>query len=224
MNGGDLMINQIPIFLRNSREFNEIFDAEGKQIALLNTDIEDIKSQLTVSTATWLLPVYERELGMPVDTNKPIADRRSAIIGKMRGTGKLDAMLIKLVALAFTGGLIDVVFDGKIKITFVDIVGIPNNIQDFYDVMEEIKPAGLAINYFFRWLQWNELDAYAMHWDEIDSLAMTWDQFEAWKPTGEIWLDVTANDEAYLLDDATIWDDTLTTGGTMINYLFGLTG
>lgn len=218
------MIGQIPIFLRKSRLYNEIFDAEGNQIALLNTDIDDIRLQLSVNTATWFLRIYEQELGIKTNISKPYAERRSVIISKMRGTGAFTKSFVENIALAFTGGLIDISFDGTINVTFVDIVGIPNNIQDFYKVMEDVKPAHLPISYFFRWLQWNELDAYVMQWDEIDSLAMTWNEFEAWKPSGEVWLNTTTIDETYLLDDAIIWDDAIATGGTMINYLFGLTG
>lgn len=152
------MINQVPIFLRKSKLYNEIFDAEGIQIALLSTDIEDIKSQLSVNTATWLLPVYEKELGIPTDTSKPIADRRSVIISKMRGIGKLDAMLFKLTADAYTNGEVNVSFNGHIVIQFTSVVGTPPNLDDLKDALEQIKPVHIAIDYTFRYITIGELN------------------------------------------------------------------
>lgn len=160
------MIDQIPIFLRKSREINEIFDAEGNQIALLNTDIDDIKAQLSIDTATWGLDVYEKELKIPTDISKPIADRRSVIKSKIRGVGKIDALLIKLTADAYTNGQVNVSFNGHIVIQFTSQTGTPPNLNDFKNALEEIKPAHLAIDYSFRYISYAELSG------------MTWTQFQ----------------------------------------------
>jgi hypothetical protein len=105
---------------------------------------------MSVDTATWALAIYESEMGIPIDQIKPIADRRSVIKSKMRGFGKVDSALIKIVADSFTNGDVDVSFSsGTIKITFTSVIGIPPNIEDLQAAIEEIKPAHLAVLYVY---------------------------------------------------------------------------
>lgn len=158
----DSLITYIPKFLRQSNIYQEIFNAEDQQIALLETNIDDIKAQLSVDTATWGLVIFEKELKISTDLSKPIEDRRSVIKSKMRGTGKVDSILIKLVADAYTNGDVMVSFNGHIVVKFVSQVGIPPNLQDLKDTLEEIKPSYLAIDYEFRYLTISEVSQFTI--------------------------------------------------------------
>lgn len=82
MNGG--LIKRLPIFMRSSKIYQEIFTGEENQLTLLDADIADIEKQLNIDTATWALAVYEEELGIKTELNKPLEERRSVIKSKWR--------------------------------------------------------------------------------------------------------------------------------------------
>ena len=138
--------------MRKSKVFKEIFNAEELQLDKFSVDLVDLRKQMDVSTATWALDIYEKELNIKTDKSKPLEERRSVIKSKERGTGKVDAALIKIVADAFTNGGVDVHFDGKINIKFNSLLGIPSNIQDLENALDDIKPAHLRILYAFAYL------------------------------------------------------------------------
>lgn len=151
------LITYLSLFMRKSKVYQEIFNSAGNQFGLLETNIDDIKNQLSVDTATWGLMIYEKELDIETDLNKPIEDRRSVIKSKMRGTGKVDNLLIKLVADAYTNGDVIVSFNGHIVVQFVSQIGTPPNLDDLKEVIEEVKPAHLNIDYEFRYLTIGEV-------------------------------------------------------------------
>lgn len=146
------MITYLPLFMRKSKIYNEIFDAEEHQFEYVEADIKDIRKQLDIDTATWGLAIYEKELKIKIDLSKPLSERRSVIKSKERGTGKVDAALIKVVADAYTNGEVDVLFNGNINIKFNGVLGIPRNLSDLENSLEEIKPAHLALAYTFAYL------------------------------------------------------------------------
>jgi hypothetical protein len=168
--------------MRKSKVYQEIFNADGEQIALLDSSLDDVKAQLDIDTATWGLDVYEKELNIKTDLSKPLADRRSVIKSKFRGSGKVDSIQIKLVADAYTNGDVIVSFNGHIVVKFTSVYGTPPNIDDLKAVLEETRPAHLAIDYEFAYRTWNEQDGYGWTWDQLDSMNMNWDDFESYRP------------------------------------------
>lgn len=172
------MIKDLPLFLRKSKLIQETFLSEEKQFQRLSTDIEDLKRQLSIDTATWALSIYEKDLNIPTNLNKPLSERRSVIKSKLRGTGKVDALLIKIVADAYTNGDVSVIFNGVIEVKFNSKRGIPPNIEDLQKALEDIKPAHLALNFQFTFTTWNRFDSFNLTWNDIDALNKTWDEIE----------------------------------------------
>lgn len=178
---GNKMITYLPLFLRKSKIYNGIFNAEEKQLQFLEANIQDIKNQLNIDTATWALAIYEKELGLETDLNKPLEERRSVIKSKWRGTGKADDKLIQVVAEAYSNGEVAVEFNGTILIKFVGSMGVPPNVNDLEKIINDIKPAHLPFQFKFTYLIWNELEGYNKTWDGWDNLNLTWDQLETYR-------------------------------------------
>lgn len=162
--------------MRKNKTYQEIFKADGEQIDLLSSNIEDIKKQLNVETATWGLIFFEKELTIKTDLNKPISERRSVIKSKIRGSGKVDHIQIKLVADAYTNGNVLVSFNGHIIVKFNSTLGIPANLDDLKNALEEIKPAHLAINYEFRYVTYDMLLGKYGSYDTLSSTGFTYEE------------------------------------------------
>ena len=165
----DNLKSYLPLFLSNTQLFTEIFGAKGQELDSIDVSIADLNAQFDVDTATWALDRYENELGIATDYTKPLDYRRSVIKSKWRGTGKLDATLIKTVCDAFTNGDVQVTFDGTIHVKFNSVLGIPPNMDDLGVAVEQIKPAYLLLDYLFSYLLISDIDQVMT----IDELQLT---------------------------------------------------
>lgn len=139
------MLKYLPNYEGSSDVFQSLIDVEATEIDDKALDIEDFIKQLSIDTATWGLTIYEEELGIKTNINRSFEERRSVIKSKLRGTGKVDSKLIKIVAEAFVKGNIEVIFNGHIIVRFADINGIPSRIEDLKKQLDEIKPAHLNL-------------------------------------------------------------------------------
>ncbi|MBZ9615284.1 putative phage tail protein [Clostridium estertheticum] len=142
----------------NKNIFSSIYNAQGIELDTLFSNIDDINAQFNVDTATWALDIYEKELGITTDYTRPFDYRRSVIKSKNRGNGKLDATMIKLVCDSFINGDVQITFDGIIHVKFTSIKGIPPNLNDLKNAVEQIKPAYLLLDYLYSYLLIKEID------------------------------------------------------------------
>ncbi|MED3832922.1 putative phage tail protein [Peribacillus frigoritolerans] len=113
------------------------------------------------------------------------ADRRASIKSRIRGFGSVNAQLLKSVCESYVGGEVEVIETPsahKVSIKFIDSRGIPANINDLKEAVAEIMPAHLVVEYTYRYLSWNEYDAFAWTWDTLNAKQFTHDQLEVYKP------------------------------------------
>lgn len=179
-NAGQEMLSMLPAYY-NADNTTAIIDVEGKELDNLKALLLSIIDQIFVTTASWGLDRWEKELGIESYAGKPDEQRRSRLMSKMRGVGTVTINLIKSVAEAYDGGTVEVTEQPEMSqftVHFIDTRGIPPNLDDLKAAIEEIKPAHLAVVYEYRYLIWNELDARGITWDELDALNLTWDEFE----------------------------------------------
>jgi len=173
------MLGYLPPHWRKSKVFETIMDAEGAEFDSILAEIGDIQAQLDIDKATWGLEIYEKELGLQTDISKPLEDRRSVIKSKLRGTGKADAELIKVVADSYTNGDVDVDFrNGTICIRFANVLGAPPNLQDLTNSIEELRPAHLPFGFEYLYLMLYQVEQLKI--SEIQQKRLT--DFAPFKP------------------------------------------
>ncbi|WP_276355427.1 YmfQ family protein [Cohnella caldifontis] len=152
---GRKMMGYLPGFYATSRIMTSVMDAQGDELDKLGSALDDILAQYFVSTASWGLEIWERELGIPVDQEKPVEQRRAVVLSKIRGIGTVTVSLIKSVAEAFDGGTVEVTAQPeqyRFTVKFIDTLGVPANLGDLLAAIEEIKPAHLAVKYEYKYL------------------------------------------------------------------------
>ncbi|MFB5267076.1 putative phage tail protein [Paenibacillus enshidis] len=155
MSKSQILKGYLPSYYNDFVEMGRLTDSEGAELELLEKQISELLDQYYPESATWGLERYEKDLQINTIPDKPFEQRRSVIISKMRGSGKVSAQLIKEMAEAYDGGQVDVSVqpaDYTFTIHFIDTIGIPPNLNDLKEALEEIKPAHLAIGYTFRYL------------------------------------------------------------------------
>lgn len=183
-----LFYRYVPPLLRSSRVWEAYCQVLGLELDALFGTADEVAAQFAIGTATWSLPDWETEHGLPVRDDLTTAERRSTVIAARRGVkDTLDAL--RAAAEAFQGVEIHLVEDwlaNVLYIMFVGVGGVPSNISDFQYVMRRIVPAALDILYvywFMTWDRWDTRNAGGPYtWDQVDTLnaggPYTWDQHD----------------------------------------------
>jgi len=154
-----MLLNQyLPPFITQTDTFSGLLYSEQEEIDLLNKKIQDLISQCFVATAIWGLPYWESFVGIQTDISKDIEYRRSCVLAKIRGVGTVSVDMIKKVAFSFNNGEIQIIEHPStycFEIKFISHIGIPSNMADLKNVIDQIKPAHLAVIYTYLYGQWS---------------------------------------------------------------------
>ncbi len=170
MNGFDRLKGYLPKYYDGVLEMEQLTGTEGPEMDLMASRINELLNQSYPESATWAISRYERDLQIVAEAGKPIEQRRSVVISKMRGQGKVSGSLLKSVAQAYERGAIDVNVrpdEYMIVIKFIDTYGLPPNIDDLKAAIEEIKPAHLSVEYSLRYLTIAEVEAMTIEQIEM---------------------------------------------------------
>lgn len=154
-NKQDRMFRQSPDYYRESLVMAAIFGTVAEELAAAGADNDDIETQLNISTATWGLDIWEKTLDLVPYPDKPYSQRRERIISKLRGHGVVNRAFLETVAESYYGGDIDVINSAatyEFTVKFISEIGVPENLDDIKEAIEDVKPAHLAIIWAFRYL------------------------------------------------------------------------
>lgn len=157
------LIDYLPPFYRDSPEVQAIQQALEPEADRLRQETEDIARQLALLDADWGLEYWEQALGIPVDLSKPLEFRRSRAASKLRGQGTATIALLQNVAMSFANGQTDILEypkEFRFEVKFTGVIGIPPNLDDLSDAIEEIKPAHLTYSYIILYRLHKNLKAY----------------------------------------------------------------
>ena len=134
--------------------------------------------QLSPQTATTELNRWERIFNVDSVENATIQQRQEKIVAKIRGSRTTTVEVIKSVCESFTNSSVDVIENSAaytFEIKFSGTMGVPPNFEDLQDVIEEIKPAHLAVIYTIMHVMWYQVDEKNLTWDQVDAKNLTWD-------------------------------------------------
>ncbi|CAM3030535.1 DUF2313 domain-containing protein [Paenibacillus taichungensis] len=162
MSKAEVLMTLLPSLYENVLEMQLLTETEGVELDKLTVGLESVLDQFYPESATWALERYERDLQIQTNQAKPDDQRRSVIISKMRGSGKVSGSMLKNVAQAYESGSIDVSVSPEeylIRIRFIDTWGLPPNLDDLKAAIEDIKPAHMTVEYRLRYLTISEVES-----------------------------------------------------------------
>lgn len=160
------LMELLPDYYRGNQTAEELQGILTEKINALAGDFNETIDQCFVNTATTLLSRYEKIYGLRVEVNRPNEFRRERIRAKIRGVGTTTKAMIKNVSESFSNGQVEVLErsgDYQFEIKFVGALGIPPNLDDLKDAVEDIKPAHLVVVYSFRYLTVNQVQAITLN-------------------------------------------------------------
>ncbi len=112
--------------------------------------------------------------------------RRLAIASLMRVGG--DGFTLRAINETISGCGVRAVAaetseQGTVRVTFPQVAGEPEDFERIRDIILEIMPCHLAVDFYFRFLTWEECEAAEWTWSGIEAAEHTWESFEKAVPT-----------------------------------------
>lgn len=141
------LMGYLPELYEDSRETVAIETAIQPELDIVWDARHDLLLQLDPNAATWGLALWEAALGLTTDVGKELAFRRTRVVAKLRGKGTTTVALIKSVSESFSNGEVEVAefYDEyRVEIRFVGTIGLPPNLEDLRDALDDIMPAHLV--------------------------------------------------------------------------------
>lgn len=169
----------VPDFIQEIPETNAIYKVEGLELGTLAYQMEDVKNQFRIDTATWGLSLWEEKYGITTNLSLSYEERREIVKARKRGRGTTTIKMIQNVAESFSGGTVQIIPHNEeyyFVVKFIGVKGIPKNMDAFIETLEIIKPAHLGYVFEYTYLTWDQFDAYNFTADQLDTI--TWDELE----------------------------------------------
>ena len=75
--------------------------------------------------------------------------------------------------------------NGTLQVLFPEVAGIPEGFEQIESIILDILPCHLAVEFYFRYLTWNECERAAYTWNTVEAAAHTWESFQKAVPPME---------------------------------------
>ena len=151
------MFDAVPGYYRESNVVDNVFGTMAKEFKRLEFKSNDAEDNLFIDTTISEIERWEKTLGITTDNSRPYDFRREKIKSKLRAVGTATKEMIKNIASAFSNGEVEVIEDNtnyKFIVKFTGTKGIPNNMEDLTEMLEELKPAHLGFEFSYTYNTW----------------------------------------------------------------------
>ena len=74
---------------------------------------------------------------------------------------------------------------GHLRVIFPEVNGVPPEFQEIENIVLDILPCHLEVEFYFRYLTWRECESMELTWAGVEAGLHTWESFELAVPTEE---------------------------------------
>ena len=115
---------------------------------------------------------------------RPIADtaesRRAAIAALLQIDG--DSLTLEAINRTIQGCGIRAkaleVDTGHLRVIFPEVSGMPPEFRESENIVLDMLPCHLEVEFYFRYLTWEECESAALTWAALEAESHTWESFE----------------------------------------------
>lgn len=171
------MIEKMPGYYRKSKVMNDLVRAIENEFNRLNAETTLTENQFFVILSDRDIKHHEEDVGLIPDTSASMDTRRGRVLSKLRGTGTVTKTMMKNVAKSFINGDIKIIeYPSKycFAVKFTLKTGVPYNLEDIKSMIEEIKPAHLAVEYIFTYRLWQDILDEIQIWTAAKNYSWEW--------------------------------------------------
>ena len=181
------MLKKLPTYYQKSKVIKELFKSIELEFKSLSEETVLTENQFFVILSDRDIAKHEQDVGLVPDTSADLDTRRGRVMSKLRGTGTVTKTMMKNVAASFVNGDIEIIeYPSRycFAVKFTSRTGIPYNIEDIKAMVEELKPAHLAVEYIFTYRLWQDVLDTLSNWTTVKSY--TWEQLLVFEITNNL--------------------------------------
>jgi hypothetical protein len=144
------LIKLLPDYYDQNETMQELQKTVSYETDQLQENMETTIDQCYAKTADTGLARYEKIYGITTDIKKSYRYRQERLAAKMYGLSATKKQLVEDIATSYTNAAVEVTekfSEYTVVITFAGTIGIPGNIADIKESIEEVMPAHLAVEY-----------------------------------------------------------------------------
>ena len=75
--------------------------------------------------------------------------------------------------------------DGQLRVIFPEVAGEPEGFDQIQRIILDILPCHLGVEFYFRYLTWQECEAAQYTWAQVEAAEHTWETFQLAVPPEE---------------------------------------
>ena len=68
--------------------------------------------------------------------------------------------------------------NGQLRVIFPETAGVPEGFEQIEKIILDILPCHLGVEFYFRYLTWEECQAAGYTWEMVETAEHTWDSFQ----------------------------------------------
>ena len=206
------MLKKMPAYYKSSKIVREILSGIEKECERLKNETVLSENQFFVILSDSNIQNHEQDVGLIPDPSADIDTRRGRVLSRLRGTGTVTKTMMKNVAASFVNGDIEIIeypSEYCFAVKFTSRTGVPYNLSDIQKMIEEIKPAHLAVEYIFTYRLWQDVIDSLKDWETVNTY--TWAQLLVFEDIGNI--KISENGDVFYSNDGesngtVVWDGT----------------
>lgn len=164
------------------------------ELAALGSGLDSISAQLEL-TEQEAVAATAIEQGLArreaLFLRRPVAmtpqERREAIAALLQIDG--DSLTPSAINLTLQGCGIKAwaqeLGGGVLRVLFPEVAGVPEGFDQIESIILDILPCHLSVEFYFRYLTWEECEKAAYTWNVVETAAHTWETFQLAVPPME---------------------------------------
>ena len=171
------MLEKMPGYYRKSKIMKDLIHSIENEFERLKHETILTENQFFVILSDRDIKNHEEDVGLVPDASADIETHRSRVLSKLRGTGTVTKTMMKNVAASFVNGDIEIIeypSEYCFAVKFTSKTGVPYNITDIQAMIEEIKPAHLAVKYIFTYRLWQDILDEIQIWTAAKNYSWEW--------------------------------------------------
>ena len=68
--------------------------------------------------------------------------------------------------------------NGQLRVIFPETAGVPEGFEQIEKIILDILPCPVGVEFYFRYLTWEECQAAGYTWEMVETAEHTWDSFQ----------------------------------------------
>ena len=166
--------------LENSFLGSEL-DSLGQSLDTLQRHLEQIQREMCLTTAQ----AEGLDKAASLFAQHPVTEDAQQLARSLMALSRIggDSFTLEAINNTVSGCGLNVAVSeaaepGVVNVRFPDVPGIPEGFDRMRQIIEDILPAHVLIQFLFWYMTWEQLEARGLTWQMILEENMTWQEFE----------------------------------------------